>query len=275
MTASRFFKGLRAFGRILWYEPGSRRVIEFFLIIGIFLVLPTVVMGNRAYDSITPIAAVTAVIAANRMNYWNVRNRHPIEAIRSITVEPARDFTNRCIRAAASLRYESGWKSDRHSLHFSRGDPPILPQIEVCREEIWVTFPNLQGNVELKARTWTNSRSRSSDPATKALQEFYDVFLNHVPTNVATTEATYPLSGKRDPLREMRTRKIWVKTIALLAGILTWVVCGVVGLLLTVGQGDSWLRDIGSWVGLFLCAWVFELVSRVLEKKWERTRGAA
>jgi hypothetical protein len=176
MTYAQLLRGLRKFGVTLWEEPGSRRVIEFFLIIGVGVILTFIIMGDRPYDSKTSslIAAVIAGILVMRMSYWNVRNKPPGEAKRSITLEGTGGFRDRCVVVASSLHYQSGWQSDRHSLHFTRGNPPIFPRFVLLRDEVWITFPNSQQDVEVKVRSWTNSKVGPTDFAVQALQEFCD-----------------------------------------------------------------------------------------------------
>jgi hypothetical protein len=73
----------------------------------------------------------------------------------------------------------------------------------------------------------------------------------------------------------MMGKKLLAQMIGLVVGIAVWVACGAAGLFLTVGAGDSWIRNIGGWIGLFACASVFQLVSRALEKKWGITTVAS
>lgn len=176
MTYSQFLRGLRIFCMTLWQEPGSRRVIEFFLILGVGLILVSIFMGNQPYDNnvATVIAALIAAILAIRMSYWNVLNKQPREATRLVVLESTEGVRTRCVEAALSLHYQAGWQSSRHSQHFTRGNPPILPASTVRRDEVFVTLANSKPSMEIKVRTWTKSTIGSSDPADQALQEFVD-----------------------------------------------------------------------------------------------------
>lgn len=167
MAWSRLIKIVRA----VWREPAGRRVIEFVLISGGWLVL-FIFMDKELVDTFVPFLLVVPVLLFARMASLSVLCKEPKEATREIVIASTQTVLDQCMERALSLRYRVGWKSGDRVKHFVRGSPEDLQISSVHRDEIFVILDNTKPSVIIRVRTWTERTLGSSDPAAQALEEF-------------------------------------------------------------------------------------------------------